>query len=80
MEGLESLDFGSLRSLESLESFESWEAWKAWRIGAASEAARSRVSRNVIMQSGGWSSSAVDTYMRVQDAGFRSCRYLLEGE
>ena len=50
---------------------ESWEAWKAWRIGAVSEAARSRVSRNVIMRSGGWRSSAVDTYWRVEDAGVR---------
>jgi len=63
--------------LESLESFESWEAWKAWRIGATSEAARSRVSRNVIMQSGGWRSSAVDTYLRVQDAGVRVVDALL---
>ena len=40
-------------------------SWHSGRIGAASEAARKRVSRNVIMRSGGWRSSAVDTYMRV---------------
>ena len=45
--------------------------WHSGRIGAASEAARRKVSRNVIMQSGGWRSSAVDTYMRVVDAGVR---------
>ena len=59
---------GSLRGLGSLES---WEAWKAWKMGEASEAPRSRVSRNVIMRSGGWKSSAVDSYIRVEDAGVR---------
>ena len=44
-------------------------SWHSGRIGAASEAARKKVSRNVIMRSGGWRSSAVDTYMRVVDAG-----------
>ena len=43
--------------------------WHSGRIGAASEASRRRVSRNVIKRSGGWRSSAVDTYMRVVDAG-----------
>ena len=45
--------------------------WNSGRIGAATEAARSRVSRNVIMRSGGWRSSAVDTYMRVEETGVR---------
>ena len=44
-------------------------SWHSGRIGAASEAARKKVSRNVIMRSGGWRSSAVDTYMRVRNAG-----------
>ena len=39
------------------------------RIGAASEAARKKVSRNVIKRSGGWLSSAVDAYMKVDDPG-----------
>ena len=43
--------------------------WHSGRIGAASEAHKKRVSRNVIMKSGGWVSSAVDTYMRVEDPG-----------
>ena len=43
--------------------------WHSGRIGAASEAARKKVSRNVIKRSGGWLSSAVDAYMRVDDPG-----------
>ena len=65
--------------MESLESLDSWEAWKARRIGAASEVARNRVSRSVIMRSGGWRSSAVDTYWRVEDAGVRVGVALLQG-
>ena len=48
------------------------------RGGEASEAAR-RVLRNVIVRSGGWGSSATDTYMRMQDAGVRLGDALLEG-
>ena len=43
--------------------------WHSGRIGAASEAARKKVSRNVIKRSGGWLSSAVDVYMKVEDPG-----------
>ena len=43
--------------------------WHSWRIGAAAEAARKRVSREVIMKSGGWISGAVDIYIRFQDRG-----------
>ena len=43
--------------------------WHSGRIGAASEASRKMVSKNVIMKSGGWRSSAVDVYMRVEDPG-----------
>ena len=45
--------------------------WHSGRIGAATEAARKKVSKNVIMKGGGWRSSAVDVYMRVEDAGVR---------
>ena len=45
--------------------------WHSGRIGAATEASKKKVGRNVIMKSGGWKSSAVDTYMRVLDAGVR---------
>ena len=45
--------------------------WHSGRIGGASEAARKKVSRNVIKKGGGWRSSAVDVYMRVTDAGVR---------
>ena len=43
--------------------------WHSWPIGAAAEAARKRVSREVIMKSGGWISGAVDTFIRFQDRG-----------
>ena len=43
--------------------------WHSGRIGVASEAARKKVSRNVIKRSGGWLSSAVDAYIRVDEPG-----------
>ena len=43
--------------------------WRSGRIGAAREAAKKKISRKVIMKSGGWKSSAVDIYMRVKDPG-----------
>ena len=45
--------------------------WHSGRIGAATEASKKGVSRNVIMRGGGWRSSAVDSYIRVEDAGVR---------
>ena len=39
------------------------------RIGAAAEAAKKGISRNMIMKSGGWKSSAGDIYMRVKEPG-----------
>ena len=44
-------------------------SWHSGRIGGASEAARKGLSRSVIMHAGGWRSRAVDSYIRVQDAG-----------
>ena len=41
------------------------------RIGAVTEAAKKKISRNVIMKSGGWKSSAVDIYMRVKEPGVK---------
>ena len=35
--------------------------WHSGRIGAATEASRKKISRNIIMRSGGWKSSAVDS-------------------
>ena len=43
--------------------------WHSGRIGGATEASRKGVSRSVIMRGGGWRSSAVDSYIRVEDAG-----------
>ena len=43
--------------------------WHSGRIGGASEASEKGLSRSVIMRAGGWRSSAVDTYIRVKDAG-----------
>ena len=45
--------------------------WHSGRIGAATEASKKGISRNVIMRGGGWRSSAVDSYIRVEDAGVR---------
>ena len=44
-------------------------SWHSGRIGGASEAAKKGLSRSVIMHAGGWRSRAVDSYIRVQDAG-----------
>ena len=44
-------------------------SWHSGRIGGASEASKKGLSRSVIMRAGGWRSSAVDTYIRVNDAG-----------
>ena len=43
--------------------------WHSGRIRAATEAAKKKASREVIMKSGGLKSSAVDIYMRVLDPG-----------
>ena len=43
--------------------------WHSGRIGGATEASKKGVSRCVIMQGGGWRSSAVDSYIRVEEAG-----------
>ena len=43
--------------------------WHSGRIGAATEAAKNRISRNVIIKSGRGKSSAVDIYMRVKELG-----------
>ena len=43
--------------------------WHSGRIGGATEASKKGVSRSVIMRGGGWRSSAVDSYIRVEDAG-----------
>ena len=43
--------------------------WHSGRIGGATEASKKGVSRSVIMRGGGWRSSAVDSYIRVKDAG-----------
>ena len=45
--------------------------WHLGRIGAATEASKKKISRNIIMRSGGWKSAAVDSYIRVEDAGVR---------
>jgi hypothetical protein len=43
--------------------------WHSGRIGAATEAAKKGVPRNVIQKSGNWKSDAVDIYMRVAEPG-----------
>ena len=43
--------------------------WHSGRIGGATEASKKGLSRSVIMRAGGWCSSAVDSYIRVEDAG-----------
>ena len=43
--------------------------WHSGRIGGATEASKKGVSRCVIMRGGGWRSSAVDSYIRVEEAG-----------
>ena len=43
--------------------------WHSGRIGGATEAAKKGISRSIIMRGGGWRSSAVDSYIRVEDAG-----------
>ena len=43
--------------------------WHLGRIGGATEASKKGVSRCVIMRGGWWSSSAVDSYIRVEEAG-----------
>ena len=45
--------------------------WHSGRIGGATEASKKGVSRSVIMRGGGWRSSAVDSYIRVEDAGVK---------
>ena len=45
--------------------------WHSGRIGAATGASRKGISRNVIMRGRGWRSSAVDSYIRLEDAGVR---------
>ena len=45
--------------------------WHSGRIGWATEASKKGVPRSVIMRGGGWRSSAVDSYIRVEDAGVR---------
>ena len=45
--------------------------WHSGRIGGATEASKKGVARNVIMRGGGWKSSTVDSYIRVEDAGVR---------
>ena len=44
-------------------------SWHSGRIGGATEASKKGLSRSVIMKAGGWRSSAVDSYIRVDDAG-----------
>ena len=44
-------------------------SWHSGRIGGATEASKKGLSRSVIMRAGGWRSSAVDSYIRVRDAG-----------
>ena len=44
-------------------------SWHSGRIGDATEASKKGLSRSVIMKAGGWRSSAVDSYIRVEDAG-----------
>ena len=46
-------------------------SWHSGRIGGATEASRMGISRSVIMRGGGWRSSAVDSYIRVEDAGVK---------
>ena len=45
--------------------------WHSGRIGGATEASKKGISRSVIMRGGGWRSSAVDSYIRVEDAGVK---------
>ena len=51
--------------------------WHSGRIGGATEASKKGVSRCVIMQGGGWRSSAVDSYIRVEEAGVQMGDVLL---
>ena len=44
-------------------------SWPSGRIGGATEASKKGLSRSVIMRAGGWRSAAVDSYIRVKDAG-----------
>jgi hypothetical protein len=44
-------------------------SWHSGRIGGATEASKKGLSRSVIMRAGGWRSAAVDSYIRVKDAG-----------
>ena len=44
-------------------------SWHSGRIGGATEASKKGLSRSVVMRAGGWRSSAVDSYIRVRDAG-----------
>ena len=46
-------------------------SWHSGRIGGATEAAKMGIDRSVIMRGGGWRSSAVDGYIRVEDAGVK---------
>ena len=43
--------------------------WHSGRIDGATEASKKGFSRCVIMRGGGWRSSAVDSYIRVEEAG-----------
>ena len=45
--------------------------WHSRLIGGATEASNKGISRSVIMRGRGWRSSAVDSYIRVEDAGVR---------
>jgi hypothetical protein len=44
-------------------------SWHSGRIGGATEASKKGLSRSVIMKAGGWRSSAVHSYIGVDDAG-----------
>ena len=46
-------------------------SWHSGRIGGATEASKMGIDRSVIMRGGGWRSSAVDGYIRVEDAGVK---------
>ena len=45
--------------------------WHSGRIGGATEAFKKGISRSVIMRGRSWRSSAVDSYIRVEDAGVK---------
>ena len=45
--------------------------WHSSRIGGATEASKKGISRSVIMRGLGWRSSAVDSYIGVEDAGVK---------